>query len=307
MATNHQVVVSHGLGNQLFQYAFAHHLVLQQGCKVLIQNSPIVSKLGERKSENFQLSDLINSCDHLDYKKNYTINNYSFFGRFLFKTKLADELKSVLLKSRKFQLNLETRETSFKFFVDSGKNAFSPTSFQGFWQNWRYVEPISDVIYNEINTFINHLTLDTIKINSSKLLVCHVRRGDFLIRNRSKELGIIPLRWYIDQINKIKLIAPDIQIVTFTDSKDCLTSESGFEQMGLIYGSSFNSHWQILKTMAMADFVIAGNSSFSWWGSFLCLKNGGIPFIPKQFYLKLDTFDALNYPGFQTYENSFII
>jgi len=305
LSTVHQVVVSHGLGNQLFQYAFAHHLVMQQGCKVVIENSPIVSRLGEGESAKFQLTDLMNSCSHLHFKKNYTINNYSVIGRLLFKAKLADRLKYILLKSRYFQLNLETRETSFKFFANSGKNASSATSFQGFWQNWRYVEPNSEIIFSEIHSFINHYIPDLLKTKHSKLLVCHVRRGDFLIRNRSKELGIIPLCWYVDQINKIKLIVPDIQIVTFTDSIDCLASESGCEQMGSIYGPNFNSHWQILKTMLNADFVIAGNSSFSWWGAFLCLKNGGIPYIPNKFYLNLKTFDALNYPGFLTYTNDF--
>jgi hypothetical protein len=305
--TNHQVIVSHGLGNQLFQYAFAHHLALQQGCKVFIENSPIVSKLGGGKSEVFQLFDLLNSCDHLHFKKNFTVDNYSFFGRFLFKAKLADCLKSLLVKSRHYQLDLETRNTSFKFFGDSGRNAFSPTSFQGFWQNWRYVEPNSDLIFSEVNTFISEMVPDALQINHSNLLVCHVRRGDFLIRNRSKELGIIPLSCYIEKINQIKVSNPDIQIITFTDSKDCLTTEKGCEKMGLILGPSYDSHWQILKTMSLADFVIAGNSSFSWWGSFLCLKNGGVPYIPEKFYFNLDTFDAFHYPGFQRYENCFEI
>jgi len=305
--TSHQVVVSHGLGNQLFQYAFAHHLAIQQNCEVYIENSPIVSKLGEGKSEIFQLFDLLNSCKHLNFKMNYSIDNYSFFGRFLFKLKLADRLKSFLLKSRNFQLNLETRNTSFKFFRDSGRSAFSPTSFQGFWQNWRYIEPNSSLIFNEINTFIRETVPDTLQINYSKLLVCHVRRGDFLVRNRSKELGIIPLRCYIKTIDQIKILNPDIQIVTFTDSKDCLVTEEGYEKMGLILGPSYDSHWQILKTMSVADFVIAGNSSFSWWGSFLCFKNGGISYIPEKFYLNLDTSDAFHYPGFQRYENCFKI
>jgi hypothetical protein len=303
----HQVVVSHGLGNQLFQYAFAHHLALQQNCKVSIENTPIVSKLGHGKSEVFQLSDLLNSCNHLDFKRHYTINNYSLLGRFLFKVKIANWLKSLLLNSKSYELDLETRKTSFQFFSRSGEAAFLPTSFQGFWQNWRYVEPNSDEIFAEINAFINELTPIILQNKNSKLLVCHVRRGDFLIRDRSKELGIVPLRCYIEKINQIKLRVPGIQILTFTDSKDNLVSEDGFEEMGLILGPSYNSHWQILKTMSGADFVIAGNSSFSWWGAFMCLKNGGIPFLPKKFYFNLDTFDALNYPGFQTYDNCFEI
>jgi len=43
---NHQVIISHGTGNQLFQYTFAHYLALQNNCSVKIENSPIVSRLG---------------------------------------------------------------------------------------------------------------------------------------------------------------------------------------------------------------------------------------------------------------------
>jgi hypothetical protein len=58
--------------------------------------------------------------------------------------------------------------------------------------------------------------------------------------------------------------------------------------------------------MSKADYLIAGNSTLSWWGGFLSFSNGGEVYIPKYFYNNLDSHEAFNYPGFNLYENNFI-
>ena len=303
---NHQVIISHGTGNQLFQYTFAHYLALQNNCSVKIENSPIVSRLGGGKSEDFRLTRLLSRCSHSKFKRNKVISNYSFFGRALFRLGLSDKIESILTKKSLYVINLETRVTSFKFFPDAGKDS-KATSFRGFWQNWRYLYPNSSIIFGEINQYLNSEVPDIqLKRTSSKVIVVHVRRGDFLIKGRDSELGLISLDSYIKVIDEIIINNPGIDIITFTDSKDCLSSEVGVNKLGEILGPDINNFWSILKIMSNADYLIAGNSTLSWWGAFLCYSKGGEVFIPKQFYKNLETEGAFEYPGFGTYKNYFI-
>ena len=54
----HKVVASHGLGNQLFRFAFAHYLFKKTSSKIYFENSPIVSKLGNFKSAKYKIADI---------------------------------------------------------------------------------------------------------------------------------------------------------------------------------------------------------------------------------------------------------
>ena len=300
----HQVLISHGIGNQLFQFAFALHLSIQQSCSVRVENSPIVSRLGGGKSEVFRIEPLLKGCPEIFFKKNLVIPNYTLLGRLLFRSGLSDTIKNNLIQSKKYELFLETRNTSFKFFPDIGRENQS-TSFQGFWQNWQYAYPNSLLIYSHLTRMLDSSSALINLPKESRVLVCHVRRGDFLHRNRSSELGVIDLQSYIDKIKEIKSRNSKLQVITFTDSKTGLQDENNFEELGNIYGAGFDDYFKILRTMKQADYVISGNSTFSWWGAFLCMMNGGEVFLPKTFYKNLDTYGAFNYPGFNFYKNDF--
>jgi len=300
----HQVLISHGIGNQLFQFAFALNLSIQQNCLVKVENSPIVSNLGRGKSEVFRIEKLLIECPQIIFKKNLVIPNYTLLGRFLFRSGLSDTIKDFLIQSKKYELFLETRKTSFKYFPDIGLKNKS-TSFQGFWQNWQYVYPNSLLINSYLTKMLDSSSALIDIPKKSRVLVCHVRRGDFLHRNRSSELGVINLQSYIDKIKEIKSRNSKLKVITFTDSKTSLQNENNFKELGDIYGPGFDDYFKILRTMSKADYVISGNSTFSWWGAFMCMMNGGEVFLPKTFYKNLDTYGAFNYPGFNFYKNEF--
>lgn len=304
---NHRVLISEGLGNQLFQYAFAHYLQTQNKTNVTVLNSPIVAKLGEGRSRDFALSQLLSNSDLLDFKRTKVISNYSIFGRSMFRLKLADRIFSIQTGAHKLHNCIETRKTSFKFFPSIGSDLGSDTLFRGFWQNWQYVLPNQEVINNEISLTLNKNVKNlSITRKHKKLLVMHIRRGDFLNRGRSDELGLITLDSYLKVLDSISQEDKNIDVVTFTDDIDLFANEENVIRLGKIFGPGTSDIWSILKFMSQADYMIAGNSTLSWWGSFLSFSNGGDVYIPKLFYKNLDSFEAFNYPGFNLYENDFI-
>lgn len=304
---NHRVLISQGLGNQLFQYAFAHYLQTQNKSNVTVLNSPIVAKLGEGRSRDFALSQLLSNSDLLDFKRTKVISNYSIFGRSMFRLKLADRIFSIQTGAHKLHNCIETRKTSFKFFPSIGSDFGSDTLFRGFWQNWQYVLPNQEVINNEISLTLNRNVKDlSITRKHKNLLVMHIRRGDFLNRGRSDELGLITLDSYLKVLESISKEDKNIDVVTFTDDINLFANEENVIKLGKIFGPETSDIWSILKFMSQADYLIAGNSTLSWWGGFLSFSNGGDVYIPKLFYKNLDSFKAFNYPGFHLYENDFI-
>ena len=304
---NHRVLISEGLGNQLFQYAFAHYLYEQNKSHVTVINSPTVAKLEAGGSRDFALSQLLTVSNLLNFKKTKVISNYSIFGRTMFRLKLANRIFSIQTGANKFYNCIETRKTSFKFFPSIGSDFGPATLFRGFWQNWQYVYPNQKIINSELTLHFNRNVKDlNFKRKNKNLLVMHIRRGDFLNKGRDNELGLITLDSYFRVVDSITRGNPNIDIVTFTDDINLFANDKKVHKLGRIFGPETDDIWSILKFMSNADYLIAGNSTLSWWGGFLSFSNGGDVYIPKLFYKNLDTFEAFNYPGFNLYENDFI-
>jgi len=304
---NHRVLISEGLGNQLFQYAFAHYLYEQNQSNVTVINSPTVAKLEAGGSRDFALSQLLTVGNLLKFKKTKVISNYSIFGRAMFRLKLANHIFSIQTGANKLYNCIETRKTSFKFFPSIGSDFGSATLFRGFWQNWRYIHPNQKLVNSELTLHLNRNVKDlSFTRKNKKLLVMHIRRGDFLNRGRDNELGLITLDSYLKVVDSITRGNQDIDIVTFTDDIDLFANEKNVHNLGRIFGPETNDIWSILKFMSRADYLIAGNSTLSWWGGFLSFHRGGEVYIPKNFYKNLETHEAFNYPGFKLYENNFL-
>lgn len=306
----HQVIISHGLGNQLFQYSFAHFLQSYTGKLVKIENSPIISNLGHGRSAAFKLNDFLANCTELQFSKHNVISNHSLFGRAMHRFGIAPRLAKYITKSKDYEIFIEEREsTSFKFLPFTLDKTTPKTSFRGFFQNWRYVQANAEKIFAELSEYLElyvQKRSNFYKTLNSNLLVIHIRRGDFLARNRSSSEGILDLDSYRKIIKDICKNRELMQVVTVTDSPQVLRREGIDKEFGRIIGPDEESVWGTLKIMKEADFLIAGNSTLSWWGSFLVINSGGQAYIPEPFYRDIETGGAFNYPGFQTYDAKFL-
>lgn len=307
----HQVLISHGLGNQLFQYAFAHFIQSEIGTPVRVENVPVVSRLGhgKRGSMSFKLYDLLNEHSELNFKLNRVVSNYSCVGRLAHRSGLAPRIQESRLKSREFVIWREEREVnSFKFLPMQLDRSIPPTSFRGFFQHWKYVFPNELKIRTELSQNLNNSVLSIASVShnpSCKLLVVHLRRGDFFIRERPKIEGIVTLESYKKIITQLRGSYENLKVVTLTDSTQSLKKEGIDETFGTILGPEEASAWQSLKLMASANFFISANSTLSWWGAFLSLGNGGRVFIPTPFYRNLEIDGAFDYPGMEHYSSNF--
>jgi hypothetical protein len=126
--------------------------------------------------------------------------------------------------------------------------------------------------------------------------VVHVRRGDYLGLKNS--YGILSLKHYEEAL---KSLDQNVKENLYVISDDAEVGREFSDQLGAI--RAFAPHdlgeWEALKFMSKARCVVAANSTFSWWGSFLCYKNGGIAVLPSEYFIsKRDTANmALQFPG----------
>ena len=76
-------------------------------------------------------------------------------------------------------------------------------------------------------------------------------------------------------------------------------SESGYPSVVFMDSGEFSA-WQSLKIMSLASAVVTANSTFSWWGGYMCSKRGGIAITPQPWFSSniTKTENALSHPNF---------
>jgi hypothetical protein len=116
-------------------------------------------------------------------------------------------------------------------------------------------------IISETNQFISEM------VGDNNLTAIHVRRGDYLLKPNFHP--VLSMDYY----NKaIEIIGGDKFILISDDMDWCRQNFIGEK---FIY-SPFTSEINDLHLFINADNHIIANSSFSWWGAYLCEKNNKV-------------------------------
>jgi hypothetical protein len=297
----HRVLCSHGLGNQFFQLVFAHFLNRSLSVQVLFENNPVFSK-----GLSYMLQDIDVVCDHIKYRNNLTISHDKLFGKLIMRLGLTNIVSTLIMRnSLAKKVNVFDEDKLFDFVIPKDYPDARIKQYSGFFLNWKFVESEKDRAVQDILKLIDVKSKNfSIGNFSGKTLVVHVRRGDYLHRGNEKVLGVIDPESYKRVIKSIMGQNLKLRVFTLTDDEH-LSSNSAY---GPIFGKILTrdevNEWQALKMMVEADFVVAANSTFSWWGAVLSyVKNQSSCFVPKYFYKNLDDKGSFLFPGLNTYEN----
>jgi len=257
-----------GLGNQMFQYAFA--LVLKEKFpneEILIDTQlfrfPIVKKYknnnfyhhGYEIEEAFPNAPLKNASWWQMAKVSYFLPNYVF--------------------NRSLRRILPKRKTEYKQADDY---AFYPEVFtmkgdcffEGYWQHYKYFEGMCDVLseafrFPQPNQKNNKITE---QMRNSPSIGMHVRRGDYV---GNKGFGdVCTLEYYQKAIEQMEITA-DTHFYVF--SNDIAWCKANLEPLMkhvtyVDWNKGKESHWD-MYLMSQCEQLVIANSSFSWWGAYL--------------------------------------
>jgi hypothetical protein len=279
-----------GIGNQMFQYAAARRVSW-------VNNTPLFLDLGWFQESGWWT------------RRKYELDAFRIAGETpppaavralksrrqnpLFR-RLPLFLKRAIFHTRQTHII----EKSYNFDPDI-LNLREDVYLDGYWQSEKYFSDIESVIRYEFSFRANpaepnRRILD--HIASCESVSIHIRRGDYVTLPEANAFhGLCPAAYYqsaVDQISR-QVGKP----VFFVFSDDIVWAREnldlGFETRFMDQNDPERGD-EDLRLMSACRHHIIANSSFSWWGAWLCNNPQKIVYAPRRWFDKdIDTPDNL--------------
>lgn len=309
-----QIIIKDGLGNQLFQYAYARCLqeqYKQSGFSELLAINPYFIQHREFKDndkrdmslQHFVLNDAVSFLDIHEQIKGMS----DFKKRCIMATPLK-ELYRWRVKNIK-----EDSENVFAYRAKCGlyytyssyTDYASPLSKKkdkfvfGFFQSENNFKSVSDIIRAELKvkdapSEANQKMIAQIQQDNSVCL--HIRRGDYL-NPRWKNLQVCTFEYYNNAINEILDKVQNPVFYVFSNTHDDLEwirdnyhfhDKTANREIKLVYVDLSNPDYEELRLMYNCKHFIISNSTFSWWGAWLSDNKNKIVCAPTRWNLAVE-------------------
>jgi hypothetical protein len=258
-----RIIVSGGLGNQMFQYAL--YLALKE------------------KGRNVKLDTSLYS--HVKMHNGYELERCFGVKEPVVKSgKVHLFLLRLLLKIRP-KILLQGDVLHFDEKVFTTRSFY----FHGYWQSEKYFKCIEDLIrdtfiFQNIDEKNKMLAEEISSVNSISL---HIRRGDYL--KNSIYSGVCTEEYYMNAVEQmLSEIAStqNLKFFVFSDDKDFATqfiNKINYPAK-LIDSNKGMDSYKDMYLMSQCKHNIIANSSFSWWGAWLNNNPNKIVIAPKKWF-----------------------
>ncbi|WP_418417346.1 alpha-1,2-fucosyltransferase [Blautia sp.] len=303
------LIIKDGLGNQLFEYAYARYLqylYCQKGQRESITINPYyIDNFDFRKValHHFRLNENVTFLEHSEQKKNmnefkkrivYANGTDILFWK-LFKTKKPIGEPKYLKRSKKGLYYTYTPQTEYKTILSEAKEKFVFGCFQS-ESNFR---PISKIIKNEF-TIKTPASIENTKmlkyIAESNSVCLHIRRGDYL-ESKWKNLQVCTYEYYNRAINEILKCESDPVFFVFSNTHEDLewikknyhfTNYVNCKKIKFVYVDLSNPDYEELRLMQNCKHLIISNSTFSWWAAYLAPNKDKKVLVPERWNLAIE-------------------
>ena len=222
------------LGNQMFQYAALKGIARNRGLDFTLPNH----------SEAIQ--DSLGNTLRIELFEPFNIksNNYG------------------LLETNEY-----VQEAHFHFDEDLYNNCPDNCSLFGYFQSPKYFLNIREEIIKDFK-FKKQIIYECKSIlkQFDNPIALHIRRGDFLINSANHHN--LPMSYYE---NALDCFDEDRQVVIFSDDPEWCFEQKLFSDDRFLVSQSNSSYHDLYLMTQCADFIIA-NSTYSWWGAWLCMN-----------------------------------
>lgn len=315
------VALKGGLGNQLFQYAFARALSVLKNSSFYLDLSWFVKHARSERTyqlDRFNICNNILTLQELENIKNGKVVNISCPGH-------GVNLQVVNNSIQQFYFD---RDNNKEYFIirDTGEVApvvvepkyqysseirdmVLPLWFDGYWQSEKYFQSIWRLLFEEfqLRVIVEGDNLRMAKtIADEPCSVCvHIRRGDAFSNPSSREVHVFIEEEFIHKCMLLvwnKLVSLHCTPHFFIFSDDIKWVKEEFKSAYPFTVVDINDEWKAyydLYLMSLCKHRILNASTFSWWAAWLakCRQgNGQVVLAPKKWYHKpeLDTKDLLD-------------
>ena len=222
------------LGNQMFQYAALKGIARNRGLDFTLPNH----------SEAIQ--DSLGNTLRIELFEPFNIksNNYG------------------LLETNEY-----VQEAHFHFDEDLYNNCPDNCSLFGYFQSPKYFLNIREEIIKDFK--FKKQIIDECKSILKQFdnpIALHIRRGDFLINSANHHN--LPMSYYE---NGLDCFDEDRQVVIFSDDPQWCFEQKLFDNDRFLVSQSNSPYHDLYLMTQCSDFIIA-NSTYSWWGAWLCMN-----------------------------------
>lgn len=147
------------------------------------------------------------------------------------------------------------------------------TRLRGYFQSWKYFESVGHVIQSELWDLVSpskaflekKLELES----GAPWIAVHVRLGNY---QAIPGMGLAGRAYYRRAVTLLRDLGHREKILVFTDSPEVIGKMGLFEDVDdwhIFQGGPDLTSLETLLLMSLADHLVMGNSTFSWWAAWL--------------------------------------
>lgn len=266
-----------GLGNQLFQYAFAKQLAVSNNTQLKLD----LSLLGNVNKKNtfsvfrkfeldgFEMPIFLASPREINY---FNPPGKTLFSRLKRKLVVSGSKRNIIQQGNEFS----------EAYLCTGDNH----CIVGRWQSEDYFSGIVKELKKELR-FKQQLGSSNAYYNAivqSTAVGIHVRRGDY-VSNRlyAEGIGALDTGYYKAGIDYLKKRCNNLRFFVFSD--DINWCKMHFKNEELVFVEQTNEFTHPLYDMQLISLCkhqIISNSTFSWWGAWLSEQADSVIIAPEK-------------------------
>lgn len=272
------VELNGGLGNQMFQYAFARSIQLDTDSELFFNLNQFENKANNHHSiRRFEL-------DSFNLKINtFTEAHRIFFPKSIFKRFFLKVYKFLNIKSIIFENSTKHDESILKKIKHQ-------TYLIGHWQSPKYFNKYKSILVQEFQfllKFNRDLELENHIMNSNSVSI-HIRRGDYVSNNEANIVhGICTLEYYKSATDLLNIKYNNICWYIFSDDINwCRTNFTWLQNIVFVAPNLLPSHYD-MYLMSLCNHNVIANSTFSWWAAWLNRNENKTVIAPKKWYVDL--------------------
>jgi Glycosyl transferase family 11 len=288
------VIIKGGLGNQLFQWIYAHSL------QEKVTFYPSRFHYGHHdKIMHFELEDLFQTCHHVlnAGAKSPSREYLSRAAEWLWSKGITRGVAQSFLRYQQEDPRDDQAQNVSKY-LNTWINS-------GYFQKNCYSEKSKGVVEREILPYVERVASKLLltELIPRSYSVLHIRTGAYSSHNASDPnfIGNLDEKYFLNNVDKLKAKF----LVVLTENADHIPKLLKKIEPDLVLDAKQLDAWETLATMAFSESMIGANSSLSWWGAKLASLKGAETWLPANWSVwnNIDT-KAYRFPNLKVLESS---
>lgn len=281
------VLLFNGLGNQMSQYAFSLSKE-QYNSRCLVAFDPA--------SENIHNGYELEKIFGIKLPKTFTSRTAFVLYRICHRFKLHK-----LANSCAFSIIREPLSYTYnKDYLKKG-----PAMLNVYWGGWhseKYFKSLRPKLLDLFKfPFVANKTENDLQYNKllrqiteeDNSVSIHVRRGDYLTEPEDSPYNyyICSEKYYLKSIQYLEERYCNLTFYVFSNDIAWCRNVFNGEDFTFVDFNTRSNSWRDMSLMSKCKHHIVANSTFSWWGAWLCQRQDGLTLRPPKFLTNIDTPD----------------